>query len=364
MPALLAAVEDVSPDVGRVALRRLVPLSGPAERDALRGLLLDLDIGIVGDVAAALRELHDQKASVVAAEGLRSSSTARRQKAALALRELHDSSSTPTLLCALADAHVPVRRLAVEGLAELPSTREIVSACRKTLTDRDDSVRAAAVRAVARKDSAAAATLRSVAGDRAVSVRDALGSVSCALTRETVERLLEDQAEKVRVTALLTLVECPQHVQLSALLACLADESWHVRRAACDAVAAAGGPDAERALIAELVDDRLEVRGRALVALERACGGKLEEVLERTLPEADSRLRLAVLDILGRRGRGAVALRYLADSSSEVRIVAVHALAASDSVEAEKALRQLYTDDSDPVVRHAAAVALEELTSR
>jgi HEAT repeat protein len=364
VPALLAAVEDVSLDVGRVALRRLVPLAGPAERDALRGLLLELDIGIVGDLAAALRELQDQKAPVVAAEGLRSSSTARRQKAALALRELRDPSSVSVLLGALADAHVPVRRLAIEGLAELPSTREIVSACRKALTDRDDSVRAAAVRAIARRDSAAAATLRSAVGDRAGSVREALASVSCALACETVELLLEDQAEKVRVTALRALVDCPRRVQLSALLARLADESWHVRRAACDSVAAAGGTDAEQVLIAELVDDRLEVRGRALVALERACGDKLDDVLEKTLPNADSRLRLAVIDILGRRGRGAVALPYLDDSSPEVRVVAVHALAAGGSAGAEEALLRVQADDPDPTVRNAAAVALEELKRR
>jgi HEAT repeat protein len=364
VPALLAAVEDISLDVCRVALRRLVPLAGPAERDALRGRLLELDIGIVGDVAAALRELHDQDASLVAAEGLRSSSTARRQKAALALRELHDPSSATVLLGALADSHVPVRRLAIEGLAELPPTPKMVSAFRKALADVDDSVRAAAVHATARRDPEAAATLQPLADDRAASVRDAAASVSCALACETIERLLEDQTEKVRVTALSALVECPKQVPLTELLRCLTAESWHVRRAAGDVVGAAGGPQAERALIARLLDQRLDVRGRALVALERCCGERLTAVLESALPDAKSRLRRTLIVILGQRGRGTVALGYLDDPAPEVRVAAAHALAASEYAEAATELQRLRRNDHDATVRNAAAVALDELKSR
>jgi HEAT repeat protein len=87
---LLAAVADVSLDVARAALRRLAPLAGRAEIDALRSEMLELDIGIIRDVAAALRELGDAGASRLAVAALEDESGFKRQKAAVALRELRD----------------------------------------------------------------------------------------------------------------------------------------------------------------------------------------------------------------------------------------------------------------------------------
>jgi HEAT repeat protein len=144
----------------------------------------------------------------------------------------------------------------------------------------------------------------------------------------------------------------------SALLGHLRDRSWHVRRAACDAAAAAGGEDAEVALVARLVDSRLEVRGRALVALERLCGAHLGEVLEGALPAAGEALRRTLVELLGRSGRTAAVMGYVSDPSAEVRIAAAHALAGDGTSDARAALEFLQ-DDDDAAVRNAAAVALE-----
>lgn len=358
VPALLAALEDVSLDVARAALRRLVPLAGPAEIAALRKRLLDLDIGLVGDVAVALRELGDAGASRAAAAALGARSSSRRQKAALALRELRDPASRGVLVTALGDDAAPVRRLAVEALGRLPAEPETLAACRRVLADQDASVRAAAVRVLAATGPAGQDPLGRLAADPVGSVRAALASVACALDAETAERLLADADADVRVAALAALARCPDAVPVHALLERLRDESWHVRRAACDAVAAAGGREAEEALVAGLVDSRLAVRGRALVALERLCGERLDGVLESALPDASDVLRRALVEILGRRRQTAAVLRYVGDPSPDVRIAVAHALAASRASGARAALRYLREDDV-VAVRNAAAVALE-----
>lgn len=357
-PALLAAVEDVSLDVARAALRRLVPLAGPAEIAALRELLLDLDIGLVGDTAAALRELGDAGASGVAAAALEAPSSSRRQKAALALRELRDPASQGVLVTALGDGAAPVRRLAVEALGRLPAEPESLAACRRALADQDASVRAAAVRVLAATDPAGQEPLRRLAADPVDSVRAALASVACTLDQETAERLLADADADVRVAALAALARCPEAVPALALLERLRDESWHVRRAACDAVAAAGGEEAEAALVAGLVDPRLEVRGRALVALERLCGDRLDRVLESALPGAGDVLRRALVEVLGHRRQTAAVLAYVGDPSPDVRIAVAQALAGSRASAARAALEYLRDDDVADV-RNAAVVALE-----
>lgn len=357
-PALLAAVGDVSPDVARAALRRLVPLAGPVEIAALRERLLELDIGLVGDVAAALRELGDADAPPLAAAGLEARSPARRQKAALALRELGDPASRPVLVRALGDGTAPVRRLAVEALARLPAEPESLAACRRALADQDASVRVAAVRALAGADPAAQESLRPLAADPAGSVRAALASVACALDTETAARMLDDADADVRVAALAALAGCPGAVAAPALLERLRDASWHVRRAACDAAAAAGGEEAEAALLAALVDSRLEVRGRAFVALERLCGERLDEVLECALSDAGDVLRRSLVELLGRRSRGSAVLSYVGDPSSDVRIAVARALAGDRSPVGREALEFLRGDEV-AAVRNAAEVALE-----
>ena len=60
--------------------------------------MLELDIGIVGDVAAALRELRDAEASRVAVAALGDESGFKRQKAAVALRGLRDPKTRAVVL--------------------------------------------------------------------------------------------------------------------------------------------------------------------------------------------------------------------------------------------------------------------------
>lgn len=353
---LLAAVDDDSLNVARAALRRLVPLAGPEEIVSLRKRLLELDIGIVGDVAAALRELGDAKAAIVAAKELAAGSRSRRHKAAVALRELRDPAAREVLLSALEDGAAAVRRVAVEALSVLPPDAEIVSAWRRLVDDPDPSVRAAVVRALARADPDAPVTLQAMLHDRDASVRAELAAAGVSLDDESVRSLLADTEAAVRIEALEALADHPRAALAPVVLAALSDVDWHVRRAACNASAALG-VDSAAPLVHMLVDPRLEVRGRAIVVLERLFGAGLDALLQSHMAQARAPLRRALVELLGRRGRGDLALGLASDPSVDVRIAVAHALAGDDSADARAALRNL-CDDHDRSVRHAAITAL------
>lgn len=352
---LLAAVGDVSLDVARAALRRLLRLAGPVEIAELRRRMLLVDIGLVGDVAAVLRKLNDPLATATATTALRYESPFVRHKAAVALRELGDPRARAALLRALDDSETPVRRVALEALTRLPDDAATVAACRLRLADRDASVRSAAVAAVARLDPEAAATLWPLASDRDGRVRAELGAVAGVLSAEALRMLLGDPEADVRARTLNGLVVHPRPELTPTVIATLADADWHVRRAACDA--AAGDERASGALVRALVDPHPSVRGRALVALERLIGDALDQILEQQLSSSAAPLRRALVEILGRRGHTASLLRLVSDPSVDVRLALVHALAADDSDAARAALDYLRADD-DLAVRHAVTTLL------
>ena len=359
---LLGAVGDTSLDVARAALRRLEPIAGDAEKEALREMMLTLDIGVVGDVAAALRRLGDSGAAPLAVAALPSPRC--RQKAVLALRELRDPIARTSLIETLDDPDSAVRRLALEALAGLPSEPATVASCRKNLGDLEPSVRAAAVTAVAVLDPAARSSLRALVDDPQPRVRRAVAAAVPVLDDGEVTALLGDDAADVRVATLHQLVRHPRPQLLTALLAALSDSSWQVRCAACEALAATDRREAAEALVRVLVDAHRTVRRWALIALERLLGDSLEGVLERELcsrPPPD--LRRALVETLGSRGAVGHVPVLARDPDPTVRIAVAHALAHADSPEARAALHDLAVDP-DSVVRNAAAVVLQAAHDR
>lgn len=355
---LLEAVSDVSLDVARQALRRLVPLAGPAEIARLRQRILDLDVGIVADVAAALRELRDERATAAVVSHLGSGSWSERHKAVLALRELQDVAARRPLVRALADPAPPVRRVALEALLRLPGDAETVGVCARRLSDSDPLVRAAAVAAIAALDPDAAATLEPTVRDPHPSVRAALAAEARVLASDSVGALLRDDDGAVRVAALEALTRDPRREQTPLLLEALDAPSWHVRRAAVDVLGASGGDDAVAPrLVRALVDPHPLVRGRGLLALERLLGDRLDELLAASLTHGEPRLRRALVELLGRRRCIAPLLELAHDQDTGVRIALVHALEHAPEVEAKHAVERL-ASDPDVAVRHAATMAL------
>jgi HEAT repeat protein len=355
--ALLDAVADVSLDVARAALRRLVPLAGRAEVDALRSRMLEFDIGIVGDVAAALRELGDGDASPLAVAALEDESGFRRQKAAVALRELRDPTTRGPLLAVLHDRESAVRRAAVEALAQLPADRGATESLRSLLRDPSPVVRAAAVTALAALDDSAAASLQPAVADSHPTVRRTVADSSAFLERESVRVLIGDSDADVRAAALWALAANPRSELLEVVAASLGDDSWHVRRAGCHALGASGVAAAKEALLQALVDAHPMVRAAALGALESLFDERLTDELAAELGRSDERLRRALVAAL--TGRGPLAesglLPLVSDPAADVRLAMAHALARSRSPEAQRALARL-ADDPDPAVRHAVTM--------
>jgi HEAT repeat protein len=355
--ALVAAVADVSLDVARAALRRLVPLAGPAEIDSLRSRMLELDIGIVGDVAAALRELGDAAASRVAVAALADGSGFKRQKAAVALRELRDLETREPLHAALLDGEAAVRRSAVEALGQLPPYRNTNEALESILHDFDPSVRAAAVTALAALDEQASSSLQPTVVDSHASVRRAAAAANARLNRESVRVLVGDPDADVRAEALWALAASPRTELVEVVAASLGDDSWHVRRAGCHALGASGLAVAKEPLLQALVDSHPTVRGAALGALEALLGERLVGELAAELCRPDERLRRALVEALADRGESAdrALLSLVSDPVNEVRLAVAHALARSQRPDAQHALARLAVDP-DPVVRHATTM--------
>jgi HEAT repeat protein len=355
---LLEAVADPSLDVARAALDRLAELAGPAEIHVLATKMLELDIGIVGDVARTLRGFGDTRAAELGLTALEGESAFARQKAAVALGELRDPRARTPLTTALGATEAAVRRSAVAALAQLPPTAETTGALRPLLHDSDPLVRSAAVAAVAGLDTSAAATLRPAVLDPHVSVRRAAAASSSRLDRETVRILLGDPADDVRADTLWTLTATPRPELVEAVAAAaLGDDSWHVRRAACHALAASRLASAKEPLLHALVDPHPTVRAAALGALESLLEDRFVEELAGALASPDERLRRALVEALFDRGEAAerALLLHAADPCVDVRLAVAHGLARSDRPQAGQLLAQL-ADDPDPAVRHAAAI--------
>jgi HEAT repeat protein len=356
---LLEAVGDVSLDVARQALRLLVPIAGPAEVAALRERMLELDIGIVGDVAAALRTLGDKAATEVAIAGLAAESPFAKQKAAVALRELRNPAARAALLRALSDQASPARRVALEALARLPGEAETVSACQRRLVDPDASVRAAAVAALAALDPAAQLTLRRILADPHPAVRRAAAEAATTLGVDSVSVLLRDRAVEVRVAALEALSRHPRHELMRELIAAAADLSWHARHAAVDALGASSRREAAAPLVCALLDPQPLVRGRALLALERLLGDELDDFLSQALAGgARPELRRTIVQILGRRGHVGDLLWLAADDDSRVRLALLRILATQKSSPEVKSTIEQLAQDADIAVRNAAVLVL------
>jgi HEAT repeat protein len=355
--ALLAAVADVSLDVARAALRRLAPLAGPAEIDALRSQMLELDIGIVGDVAGALRKLGDPGASRVAVAALKDESGFKRQKAAVALRKLRDPKTREPLHGALHDGEAAVRRSVVEALGQLPPNRHTTAAFKPMLRDRDPGVRGAAVSALAAVDEPAAASLQPAVVDSHAGVRRAAAAVSARLNRESVRVLIGDPDADVRAEALWALAASPRIELVEVVAVSLGDDSWHVRRAGCYALGASGVAFAKDPLLHALVDPHPMVRAAALGALESLLDKRLVNELAAELCRADKRLRRALVEALADRGDTAerALLSLVSDPVGDVRLAVAHALARSQHPDAQQALARL-AHDPDPAVRHAATM--------
>ncbi len=152
--------------------------------------------------------------------------------------------------------------------------------------------------------------------------------------------------------------------ELSELLARLDDESWRVRRAAVERLAALASPAGAVPRLVEALTAAGSVGGRAAAgeALVRLGGVALGPLLER-LGAGDTDTLLAVVAVVGdlgdRRAVSALAAR-LADPDANVRAASAEALGKLGGPESAAVL-QAALDSDDPTLQGAALDALAAL---
>jgi HEAT repeat protein len=366
LPKLLAAVDDPSPDVAKAALARLPQFAGSADTKYLRQRLLEVDLAVVREWAAALRALGDEAGLLTAVSGLHSRVTGTRMPAAIALGELRDTRATTPLIRALDDPIAGVRRCALESLAMLGPDPQIEQGCQRLLFDRDPGVRGAAVHTLCAIALDLDDTLRPALRDPSAGVRSQVARHAPSLRTQTVEALLRDPVAEVRLTAAWTLTRAPRRDLLHAIADLLHDDAWQVRHAACRAATTAGHRDAVDVLIPLVADTHPTVSGGALNALEEICADDLASAIGDALPKSGPTLRRSLVYALERCPTTNV-MRVLAgqvdDPDPDVRIAVAYVLGALGYKEAGGVLVVLL-NDGDRAVRHAAEIAAQRIEAR
>lgn len=143
----------------------------------------------------------------------------------------------------------------------------------------------------------------------------------------------------------------------------LSDEDSDVRQFAVEALGELGGERAGNAAVATLDDPDPWVRAEAVVALDRIDRQAYESHIEQAVDDDHHAVRRNAAVSLFKL-RGADTLEILLDQSEaeseRLREWAAHLLAGIDDDRAEKRLRELAADESEPkVVRSTAARSLE-----
>ena len=225
----------------------------------------------------------------------------------------NDAAAVQVLTSALQDAKPTTRRLSAQILGKMESP-VVVDALSKAISDPDAGVRAAAVSAV--------------------------GGLSNRSSASAILEALDDPEAEVRLAALQAL---PQF----------------------EAAQDHPSTDIDSKLRHLLSDRSPDVRMQAIAALARA--GQAQEAwssLHAALVERDAPLRVAALETFGQiasclaeHADSTIVTRLLADTLSNVRVAACHALAAlHDPQSAQALVTRLY--DKEASVRKAAADAL------
>jgi len=143
----------------------------------------------------------------------------------------------------------------------------------------------------------------------------------------------------------------------------LSDEDSDVRQFAVEALGELGGERAGNAAVATLDDPDPWVRAEAVVALDRIDRQAYESHIEQAVDDDHHAVRRNAAVSLFKL-RGADTLEILLDQSEaeseRLREWAAHLLAGIDDDRAERRLRELAADESEPkVVRSTAARSLE-----
>jgi len=181
---------------------------------------------------------------------------------------------------------------------------------------------------------------------------------------EKVAALREGDVVERRRAALALGEEAADDGVLDALVDLgLADDDADVRQFAVESLGNLGGDRAGDAVVEATRDPDPWVRSEAVVALDRIDRERYEAVVEAGLRDDHHAVRRnAAVSLFKLRGEALrdVLLEQTRDDSERVREWAAHLLAGVDDERADRRLRELAGDESEPkVVRSTAARSLE-----
>lgn len=359
-----ALLDDDSPRVRESAVRIAGYFGFTECVERVIALCMDEDEGVRRAAVEQLAHLDDARALATLVEVLRSGSTGVRAAAARGLAHLDAPAALAPVLSALADPDPWVRYYAARSAGHLRLGGAVAALCRVATTDDVAPARIAAIEALgAIGQPAAIDSLRALAegADMAIA-QPALAALA---------RMPDDAAGAILLRALAAADPERRLAAVQALgdrrelravreLARLArsDDDESVRDGAVDALAAVGGEEAVRALVALAEEPRRSAH--AVVALA-GLGEEQIEWVGRGLRHEDAAVRCAVVEALARmRHRAASSLlaTALVDETPVVRLAAAHALGRLDVRQADTTLGELARTDDDARVRRAAQRAL------
>lgn len=352
---LLKASGDPSLAVARHALGRLASDGGPAELDALRELVWTCDPSLAPDVARTLRTLGDRGALATAAGRLRTGPAAERCRAARVLQRLADRDAIPSLCEALGDRDESVRSAALDALASIGSDYRAARASAALVTDSSAEVRRCAVRAVGTLSRDPAPAVNPAIDDSSPRVRREVGRLASRLATADVARLLGDRDLEVRCATAAHGGRGSEALLASALAS---DPQPRVRLEAAQTLGLLGGDLAVDALISgALEDSEAIVRAKALrLAGEALPPQELAARLRDALADSGCQRRDMALRALAKRSvclTEAEAAAVARDVDPDVRLAL--AQLADVLVDAPEPVLALLAADEDRDVRHAAA---------
>jgi len=356
---LINALDDASPEVVRVAIRRLVELDRVRAAKALRLRVFDVDLALVADFAKALQRIGDDQILVIAIEALEDGRSTRRLAAIRAIGALRDERAVQALRAALDDDVAGVRAGALGALAQLAGGAGIPSGadCARLVSDPVPHVRVAAVRAVARLVAHPGPMLAPAVHDEDRVVRLAVAQYAASLPQGAARVLLEDPEARVREAA----VRGAGKRELGALAVLLIDDpARDVRRAAARALGDMRDERAVELLLPSIEDPDSLVRAAVLHGLEDLLGreGVVRRLCDELAGKRAERRRasLYALARLNAREASAAVSRTVSDPDPEVRLALVHT--AEALFDEPQPLVSYLFDDLDQAVHDAAEMWL------
>lgn len=308
--------------------------------------------------------LEDDRVVAVLTDALENGTPRVRAAAAGSFAQIDTATAMPYLLAALNDTDAWVRYFAIRSIGRHRSGEGLAAIARLAQEDAAEHVRIAAIDSLGKLDgpdavSVLASLIESSDLDLSRAALKSLGQINHEDALSPLLEALRSTEPARRAEALQALGAQGRKSAVEAMQwVAAADSDPQVARTAVDALAHLGTPEA----IAALVNLTAETARReaCVEALSRLDEKKIE-LIGKGLTSAQSSVRRAVVDVLGRMKHplaSGLLSKALDDEEATVRLAAVNALTHIGNRSAERKLVELMRADSEPAVRRAAQKAL------